>query len=72
MQTNPPRRPKRCPKRSACRASIHSIDGPGHRARRGREMGHDKALAARSFAAPALPALKPNQPTHNIAAPSAV
>jgi len=69
MATSPATAPEMAPRAVACRCeSIRRLDSRWRRRRR-QKWVLTKALVARELAASALPALKPNQPTHKRQAP---
>ncbi len=72
MHTNPATTPEHVPRIVGLPRKIHSMPAQVKPAAAAAKCVAQNALAASSLAANALPALKPNQPTHNIVAPIAV
>src|SRR3972149_10938169 len=72
MQTKPATTPEHVPKMVGLPRKTHSIPAHVRPAAAAAKWVAQNALAASPLAASALPALNPNQPTHNIVAPTAV
>ena len=72
MQTRPATTPEQVPRTVGLPRKIHSMAAQVSPPAAAARCVAAKALAARPSAARALPALKPNQPTHSMAAPMAV
>ena len=72
MQTSPATTPEQVPRIEGLPRVIHSIAAHVSPPAAAAKCVAQKALAAKPLAFKALPALKPNQPTHSMAAPMAV
>ena len=72
MQTRPATTPEHVPSTLGLPRKTHSSPAQVNPAEAAQKWVTMKALLAKGPAHPALPALKPNQPTHSIAAPMAV
>ena len=72
MQTKPATAPEQAPSTVGLLRVNHSTSGQASAPAAAAKWVAAKALAAMPSAAKALPALKPNQPTHSSAAPRAV
>src|SRR5262245_38960874 len=72
MQTNPATAPEAAPNTLGFPRVNHSIAAQDSAPAAAAKCVTQKALAARPSDASSLPALKPNQPTHSMAAPSTV
>ena len=69
MQTSPATAPEQAPRALGLPRVIHSISGQAIAPAAAENCVAAKALAAKPLALRALPALKPNQPTHSSTAP---
>src|SRR5258706_11918073 len=69
IATNPATAPEMPPRTLGCPLRIHSAPAHPSAAAAAAKCVATKALVASEFAANALPALNPNQPTHNRQAP---
>src|SRR5437763_3568409 len=69
MQPSPPTAPEQAPSRLGLPRAIHSMTAHATAPAAAEKCVAAKALEARPSDLSALPALKPNQPTHNRAAP---
>src|SRR5687767_6545827 len=72
MATSPATAPEAAPSTVGLPRVIHSVNIQPRAAAAAPVLVARKALAARALASSALPALKPNQPTHSRAAPITV
>ncbi len=72
MQTSPATAPEQAPRTVGLPRVIHSKQAQATAPAAAEKWVAAKALAVRLSEANSLPALNPNQPTHNIAAPNAV
>src|SRR4051812_40759964 len=72
MATRPATAPEQAPSTVGLPVLIHSMPDQARAPAAAEKCVAANALAATPSAAEALPALKPNQPTHSMAAPNAV
>src|SRR6476620_5327776 len=72
MQTSPATKPEAAPSTLGLPRKIHSMPAPESAPAAAAKCVTQNALEARPSEASSLPALKPNQPTHSMAAPRTV